>query len=199
MNFEKPAFYNQPGSEEQINDNQKEVDYSPEDLQYLDQASEAAAEIIRWSLESKNVNRKIVKTNEGIRGYVSNTFEGGSVEGLFDGAKLSQVGIKLENGSETKQLSIQGLENGEEPTVFLDGQLVDSRDIPAVQRVVESIRQEISVAEATMEKVVDESQDLNVEEDEAVEEAEEFEDYEVPEVVVDEEEEDSIAALDRYK
>lgn len=160
MNFEKPALtYNRPETGEQLDDDIEDVDYSPEDLQHLDQATDAAAEIIRWSLTSEASNNKTIETSEGIRGYVSNTFAGGSVDGLFDGSKLDQVGINLENGEESKHLSIQGLEDGEESRVFIDGELVNAVEIPAVQRVVDAIRQEMSAVEQVAEKMADEEPD----------------------------------------
>lgn len=42
--------------------------------------------------------------------------------------------------------------------VFIDGQLVDAREIPAVQRVVEAIRQEMAAAQEVVTKSLEQAE-----------------------------------------
>lgn len=118
-------------------------EYSPDDLDGIDSAAAAASEVIVQAIDSNRTNREVVETSEGLRGYVHDTFSGGTLEGLFEGSTLRRVNLLLSDGEGQRELSIVDPESAH-PQLLLDGQHVNPEDVPSAMAVIDAVRDERS-------------------------------------------------------
>lgn len=135
-------------------------EYDTSSLEGIDEASQAAVDMIQDSLEGGHGTHEVVNTDEGLRGILTEKFPYGSIEAMFDNATLSKVNMNINLGDEEHVVSIVDPE-GSDTEILLDQVPIDASEIPSVQKIIESIRTE---REARRDAASDESRQESIQE-----------------------------------